>query len=144
MGKPSEVLDAIVAGTSTPPPCIRTLRVPRIEGWEPGRVWVRWKPDRDFFHEFGAVFGGYLAALADSFVGLAMFSTLGEGERFTTSDLRYSFFRPVSEGVVTIEAKVVHRGRRMAHVEAVFTNEDGKIAGKATATQVIIPIRESE
>ena len=71
-----------------------------------------------------------------------MLSTLKEGEQFTTSDLRYSFFRPVSSGPVTIEAKVLHRGRRMAHVEAIFTNEDGKIAGKATATQVIIPVRE--
>lgn len=139
----AELLDSIVQGTATPPPCIRTLRVPRIEGWEPGRVWAKWTPDPDFFHELGAVFGGYLAALADSFVGLAMLSTLKEGEQFTTSDLRYSFFRPVSGGTVTIEAKVVHRGRRMAHVEAVFTNEDGKIAGKATATQVIIPVREN-
>ncbi len=142
MIKPSEVLDSIVQGTSTPPPCIKTLRVPPIEGWEPGRVWAKWKPDPDFFHDFGAVFGGYLAALADSFVGLAMFSTLKEGEQFTTSDLRFSFFRPVSGGTVSIEAKVVHRGRRMAHVEAIFTNEDGKIAGKATATQVVIPVRE--
>lgn len=139
----AELLDSIVQGTATPPPCIRTLRVPRIEGWEPGRVWAKWTPDPDFFHELGAVFGGYLAALADSFVGLAMLSTLKEGEQFTTSDLRYSFFRPVSGGTVTIEAKVVHRGRRMAHVEAVFTNADGKIAGKATATQVIIPVREN-
>ena len=84
MPKPSEVLDAIVQGKSTPPPCIKTLRVPRIAGWEPGRVWAKWNPDPDFFHDLGAVFGGYLAALADSFVGLAMFSTLKDGEQFTT------------------------------------------------------------
>jgi uncharacterized protein (TIGR00369 family) len=117
MPKPTDILDAILERRGTPPPAIRTLRIPPIDGWEPGRVWVKWKPDPDFFHEYGAVFGGYLAALADSFVGLAMFSTLNEGERFTTSDLRYSFFRPVTGGTVFIEAKVVHRGRRMAQEE---------------------------
>ncbi|MDP3938642.1 MAG: PaaI family thioesterase [Deltaproteobacteria bacterium] len=144
MPRPSEILDLILKGQGTPPPFVHALRFPKIEGWEPGHVWAKWEVDRDFFHLFGAVFGGYLAALADQFVGLAMLSTLDEGERFTTSDLRYSFFRPVTGGTLTIDARVVHRGRRMGHVEAIFTTADGKVAGKATATQVIIPVREAD
>ena len=135
----SDALDQIVAGTGTPPPMVATLRLPRIEGWGPGHVWGRWKVDPEMFHAGGAVFGGYLAALADSFVGLAMMTTLEDGEWFTTSDLRISYFRPVTGGALDIAAEVINRGRRMAHVEVVFVNDDDKVAAKATATQVITP-----
>ena len=85
------------------------------------------------------MFGGYIAALADSLLGLAILSVLEDDEAFTTSDLRISFFRPAVSGTLTIEGRVVHRGRSMAHVEVDFTRDDGKLVAKATATQVIFP-----
>jgi uncharacterized protein (TIGR00369 family) len=135
-------LDDIIAGKAEPPPMVKTLKLPPIEGWEPGRVWGSWKVDPEVFHGFGAVFGGYLAALADSFCSLAMFSTMGDDEFFTTTDLRMAFFRPVSEGNLDIVAEVLHRGRRMGHVEAVFVDHKDKVALKATATKVIMPFSE--
>jgi len=81
-------LDDIVEGTATPPPMVMAMRLPRIRGWEPGRVWGDWPLDKDMFHAGGSVFGGYLVALADSFTGPAMSTTLADNEFFTTSDLR--------------------------------------------------------
>ena len=52
-------------------------------------------------------------------------------------DLRTSFFRPVSEGTLRIEASVVNRGRSLVHAEVVFRRDDGKVAAKGTATQVL-------
>jgi len=105
-------------------------------------VWTEWAIDPAFFHERGAVFGGYLAALADSLCDLATLSVLENDEIFSTSDLPIAFFRPVRAGILRCEASVVHRGRRMAHVEAAFATPDGRIAAKATATQVIAPAQE--
>jgi uncharacterized protein (TIGR00369 family) len=134
----SEKLDQIVAGTNEPkPPHVVALDLPRPQGWLPGRVWAHWVVDPRMFHLGGAVFGGYLAALADQALGLATMTVLDEGEVFTTSDLRVSFFRPVARGSLHIEANVVHRGHGMVQTEVVFTRDDGKIAGKATATQVV-------
>ncbi len=90
----------------------------------------------------GSVFGGYIAVLADSYVGLAMMSTLADDEWFTTSDLRVSFFRPVMKGTLQVAAEVLNRGRHMAHCECIFVNDDDKVVAKATATQVITPIGE--
>jgi uncharacterized protein (TIGR00369 family) len=133
------LLDGMVAGTNTsPPPMVRTLKLPPINRWEPGRTWAEWKVDPAFFHERGAVFGGYLAALADSALALVTMTVLEEGEQISTSDLRVSYFRPVTGGTLQIEANVIHRGRRQISVEVVFKREDGKLAAKATATQVII------
>lgn len=138
----TDALDNIVAKAGDPPPAVQALRLPGIEGWGPGHVWGSWKVDPDFFHGGGALFGGYLAALADSVVGLAMLSVLGDNEMFTTADLRISFFRPVSGGTLSFAAEVLNRGRRMAHVEVVFTNDDDKVVAKATATQVVMPFGE--
>jgi uncharacterized protein (TIGR00369 family) len=140
----SDYMDQIVKGTAEPPPMVTTLKLPPIEGWEPGRVWGTWDVDPAVFHAMGAVFGGYLAALADSFVSLAMFSTMPDDEVFTTADLRISFFRPVTGGKIDIVAEVLNRTRRMAHVEAVFVNDRDKIVAKATATKIITKIAEGD
>ena len=131
-------MDAIVRGTAAPPPFVEPLRLPWPEGWAPGQVWLRWKVDPGLANGAGTTFGGYLAALADHALGLATHSVLGEGEGFTTYELQVHYFRPVISGEVAIEAKVVHRGRSRVHAEVVFTDEAGRIAGKATATQVVL------
>ena len=136
------ILDTIVAGTNTPPPVVGALRLPGIQGWDRGRVWGEWKVDPDMLTLAGTLFGGYIAALADSYVGLAMMTTLADDEWFTTSDLRTSFFRPVVSGKIEIASEVLNRGRRMAHVECIFLNDDDKVVAKATATQVIVPMGE--
>ncbi len=107
-------------------------------------MWGEWKVDPELMNAAGTLFGGYLGVLADSFVGLAMLSTLADDEWFTTSDLRVSFFRPVTKGVLQIAAEVLNRGRRMAHCECVFVNDEDKVVAKATATQVIIPMGEGQ
>ena len=139
-----ELLDGIVAGTTDPPPVVKKLGLPRIEGWDRGRVWGSWPVDPELLNIGGGLFGGYIAALADSYVGLAMMSTLAADEWFTTSDLRVSFFRPVMKGKLEIAAEVLNRGKRMAHCEAVFVNDDDKVAAKATATQVVVPLGETQ
>jgi uncharacterized protein (TIGR00369 family) len=138
-------LDAIVAGSDAPPPYAAPLRMPRPEGFSDGRVRLHWKMEPDLANGAGTAFGGYLAALADHALGLATGSALAEGEGFTTAELQMHYFRPVLPGgVLRIEAKVVHRGRSRIHAEVVFIGDEGRIAGKATATQVIIPLARRE
>jgi uncharacterized protein (TIGR00369 family) len=138
MSERTEMLDRIVAQEGEAPPFVGKLGMPWLTGWEPGRAWLEWKVDPELFHLEGALFGGFIAALADHALGFPAMSVLDDGENMTTSDLRVSFFRPVTEGTLHIESRVVHRGRRMIHVEASFTRDDGKLAAVATATQVIV------
>lgn len=140
----AEILNAIVAGEGTPPPYAEPLRIPQAEGWGDGRAWLRWKMDRRMTNGAGTAFGGYLAALADHALGIATGTVMDDGEGFTTSELQVHFFRPVLDGELRIEAKVIHRGRSRVHAEVVFTRDDGRIAAKATATQVIIPLARRE
>ena len=136
----SERLDSIVGKRSSPPPMVATLRLPGIDGWEPGRVWVDWAVDPDVYSDNGTVFGGYLATLVDSMGGLAMMTTLSESEAFTTANVNVSFLRPVVGGTVRIEGSVAHRGRRMGHVDVSFNDQDGRLMARGVVTQVVVPV----
>jgi len=134
----NEILDQMVARSGTLPRHVEALRLPAIDGWEPGRVWCHWTVDADFIQPKGVLFGGYLSALADEMLGLATVTVLPEGEAFVTADARTNFFRPIRDGIIAIEATVVHKGRTNIFVEATFTDEAGKLCAKASATQTVL------
>lgn len=134
------LLDQIVDGSVRKPPAIATLQIPPITGWEPGRVTGCWTVDEGYFHAGGAVFGGYLAALADSALALAALTVLDDDESLATSDLRTSFFRPVvGHGeLTTFEAVVVNRSRTTVFVEFTLSDATGRLLVKSSATQVVL------
>jgi uncharacterized protein (TIGR00369 family) len=82
----------------------------------------------------GTVHGGILCTLADSAMGMAFASTLDPGETFTTLEVKINFLRPVFDGTLFADAKVVHRGRSVGMVECDVTAEDGKLVARAVST----------
>jgi uncharacterized protein (TIGR00369 family) len=137
-----KLLDSVAAGNPPPIPFVETLDLPGLIRWEPGKIWQEWTVRPELFHPRGALFGGYIAALADRALGLVTMTVLGPDEGFTTADLNVSFFRAVSGGKLRIECEVIHRGRSLIQVEACFYRDDGKLAAKASASQAVIPVAE--
>ncbi|MDJ0837269.1 MAG: PaaI family thioesterase [Acidobacteriota bacterium] len=139
MNRWHQLLDGLVAGSPPGdlPPFVKNMNMPQPTYWEKGLLRSTWDIDPNFFHERQALFGGYLAALADNILALVTMTVLESDDHFATSDLHTNFYRPIFGKILTIEAKVIYRGRRMVHTEAFFTRDDGKPAAKATATQVI-------
>jgi uncharacterized protein (TIGR00369 family) len=133
-----DLLDAVVDGTSPRSGYAERLGLPRPSGWEPGRVWCDWEVDPELLTSWGAVFGGYLAALADEFAGQAAVTVLEDGETFGTTDLRISPLRAIRKGGIRIEARVLHRGRAAIHVEVEFRNAEKTLMAKASAIQVVV------
>jgi len=140
MNRWKTILDRMVSGnvTDAPPPCVKNMELPSPDSWEPGRVTCSWEIDPRFFIDRNALFGGFIAALADHVLALATMTVIKGDEHFATSDLRTSFFRPVYGKMLTMEAVVVHHSRNMVNVEVSFIRDDGKLAAKSTATQVIL------
>ena len=82
--------------------------------------------EADERHEnpMGTLHGGILCDLADAAMGMAFFSTLEEGESFTTLELKINYLRPFWKGRLVGEGPgrqpgphrrddgVRHRGRR--------------------------------
>lgn len=137
MSKRTELLDQFVARKAARPSHVTVLRLPVIDGWEPGHVWCTWKVDPELIQPQGSLFGGYISAAADEMLGMATLSLLADGEAFATSDCHVHYFRPVRGGELRIDARVLHKGRSSAYVEVTFSNADGEMVAKASATQTI-------
>lgn len=103
-----------------------------------GHIRFDWPVNQAYLNP-AAVFGGYLATLADQTCSFALMTMLKDDQNFTTSDLSIHFFRPVVSGTLACEGKVVNVSKTQAYVEADFTLDTGKLALKARAIERIIP-----
>lgn len=87
----------------------------------------------------GTVHGGLICELADAAIGTAHSTLCGEGESFTTVELKMSFFRPVWRSVLRASARPIHPGRTITHYLCEVVRDDGKVA--ATAMSTVMTLR---
>jgi uncharacterized protein (TIGR00369 family) len=87
----------------------------------------------------GRVHGGLIAALADAAMGIAFGRTLFPGEDFSTIDLKISFIRPVTTGIIRAEARVIDRGLRIGFIQCDIFGPKGKRVATASCTCSTIP-----
>lgn len=66
----------------------------------------------------GVVHGGALFSMVDTVMGAALFTTLEPGELCATVEIKIHFLQPVSKGKMRCRTRLVHRGRRIAVLEA--------------------------
>jgi uncharacterized protein (TIGR00369 family) len=83
--------------------------------------------------------GGIVALLADSALGAAVDSQLPSGEVYTPIELKLNLLRPlVSDGrPARAQARVVHRGRRLAVATATVNNADGQRVAVASGSGLL-------
>lgn len=70
------------------------------------------------FSPQGAAHGGVAYSLADSAMGGALTSLLPDDQWCATLEVKFNYHIRVDEGRLTCEAVVLHRGKRIANVEA--------------------------
>ncbi|MFT4571289.1 MAG: hypothetical protein ACI8TX_002501 [Hyphomicrobiaceae bacterium] len=136
----SELLDEMVSGNRGRASHALLMNLPRIHGWERGRVWCDFEVDQRFIQPQGNLFGGYVAALADEFLGIVAMTVVPNHAPFGNTDLHTNFLRPVRGGRLSVEARVIHEGRRNILAEAEFRDSENALAVKASATFVVQPV----
>jgi 1,4-dihydroxy-2-naphthoyl-CoA hydrolase len=88
---------------------------------------------------FGIVHGGVYAAFAEGLCSSATYMNVrGDGKVAVGSSNFTSFLRPVMGGVVTAQARALHRGRTTWVWECEFTNEAGKRCAISRVTLAVI------
>jgi uncharacterized protein (TIGR00369 family) len=75
-----------------------------------------------------------LCDLADAAMGVAYLSTLAEGESATTIELKINFLRPVWNGKLYAEAKVVRAGKVVGLIECDILDERRRLVARASST----------
>ena len=92
----------------------------------------------------GTLAGGILCNLADLAMGLAYAAGLGEGETFTTLELKINFLKPVWTGRLRAEGRVVKRGRTVGMAECDVRNGEGQLVARASSTCLTLRGGEAE
>jgi uncharacterized protein (TIGR00369 family) len=105
-----------------------------------GRASFAMDPAERHYNPLGTVHGGIAATLLDSAMGCAVHTTLGEGENYTTLELKVNFVRAITEatGRVVATGSVIHRGGRVATAEARLTDGGGRLLAHGTSTCLIM------
>ncbi len=131
-------LDALKAGTATPPAIVQTLKLGLIDDWGDGWVRKSWIPSPELATADGSLFGGYLAALADQVLAFAAMTVLPHDRLYRTVNLQMNFLNVGRSHPLTIEARIVAQTRQLITARAEFRREDGALIADATAQQILL------
>jgi uncharacterized protein (TIGR00369 family) len=67
-------------------------------------------------------------------MGMSFFSTLEEGESFTTLELKVNFLRPFWTGTLLAHGSVVSRGKSVGMTECRVVDDRDRLIAHATST----------
>ena len=123
----------VLRGESAPPPIARLLGFV-MRFLEPGHAVFEMEVDERHYNPMGTLHGGIYCDLADAAMGYAYAATLGEGETFTTIELKINFLRAVRKATLTAEARVVKGGSTLGYVECDIKDHNGELVARAAST----------
>ncbi|TMG38765.1 MAG: PaaI family thioesterase [Chloroflexi bacterium] len=111
---------------------------------EPGKAIFELEAGPQHANPMGTLHGGIICDVADAAMGTAYASTLGDGESFTTLELKINFLRPFWSGRLVVTAHTVRAGRTIGLVECDVTDVDGKLVARAMSTCMTLRGESSE
>ena len=134
-----DYLNAMQAGTLPLSPLVKTLDF-AVDQIEKGKVVFSFSPQEFHYNPLGTVHGGVISALLDSAMGCTLHSVLEAGYGYTTLELKTNFLKAITmkTGLLKATGKVLHAGSRTALLEAVVTDNTGKIYAHGTSTCMIL------
>jgi uncharacterized protein (TIGR00369 family) len=123
----------VLRGELAPPPIARLLGFV-VRSIEPGHAVFEMEADERHHNPIGTLHGGIYCDLADAAMGYAYAATLGEGETFTTIELKVNFLRAVRKATLTAEASVVKAGSTLGYIECDVKDQTGRLVARAAST----------
>ena len=136
MSRLAAVVAAWLAGERELAPITALLGVRPVSMGE-GEAVVELDAGERLHNAMGTLHGGVLCDLADVAMGVALATVTAEGESFATLQLQIGYLPPDREGVLRASARVLHRGRRAAHLECDLHDGDGRLVARASSVVAI-------
>jgi uncharacterized protein (TIGR00369 family) len=116
-----------------PPPVAELIGLEVVERGD-GESLFKLEAEERHSNPMGTIHGGILCDLADAAMGMAFFSTLEEGESFTTLELKINYLRPFWTGTLLAHGKVVSRGKTVGLTECRIVDDQDRLIAHATST----------
>ena len=136
MSSLQEILNGWLDGTTAPPPVTKLVGISLLEGKD-GVARLELITGPQHYNPMGIVHGGILCDLADAAMGVAMASSLHEGETFGTIELHAHFLRSVQKSRLTATGRIFQRGGRVGYAQCEIHDEHGDLVATAASTCLI-------
>ena len=133
MTKMLEHIEQVLRGEVPPPPIAQLIGFD-LTSVKPGEAVIEFQSTAAHTNPMGTLHGGVLCDIADAAMGLAYAANLGEGESFTTLELKINFLKPIWKARLRAVARVVKQGRTTGLVECDVTDDKGSLVARATST----------
>jgi uncharacterized protein (TIGR00369 family) len=137
MNTNQELLQAMIDGKFPVPPIADLIGIWLTNIGE-GTVTMEMEAGKKHWNPMKTLHGGVPCDIADPAMGISFFTTLDEGESYTTVDLSIKFLSPVVEGKIIAHAYVVKRCRHLDYMECELQNADSTLIAKANSSCIII------
>jgi uncharacterized protein (TIGR00369 family) len=111
---------------------------------EPGKAVFALEAGPQHANPMGTLHGGILCDVADAAMGVAYASLLGDGESFTTLELKINFLRPFWTGTLIATGRVVKSGRTIGLAECDINDTEGRLVARAMCTCMTLRGESSE
>ena len=116
-----------------PPPVAELIGIEVVEAGG-GACTMRMEAGEQHSNPMGTIHGGILCDLADAAMGMAFFSTLEEGDSFTTLELKMNYLRPFWTGKLVAHGSVISRGKSVGLTECRVVDDQERLIAHATST----------
>jgi uncharacterized protein (TIGR00369 family) len=137
MNKNQDYLQSMIDGKLPVPPIADLIGI-RLTNIANGSVTMEMDASEKHWNPMKTLHGGVLCDIADAAMGTSFFTTLDEGESYTTVDLSIKFLSPVIKGKIIAHGYVVRRGRHLGYMECELRDVNDNLVAKASSSCIII------
>jgi len=115
-------------------------RVTKLDG-ETGRSVIEFTCSPKMCHSGGVAQGGFVTGWIDSAMAHACVARYTTDYWIATLEVKVSFFRPATPGLVIAEGWIERAGKQTVFAEGRLLDPDGEVLAKANSTIRLVPNR---
>ena len=109
-----------------------------VDRGEGGRAVIHYRARMDMCHSGGIVQGGFVTGWIDAAMAHVVMAQSEDAANPLSLEIKVSFLRPATPGLIIAEAWIERRGKSIAFLEGQISNEKGDVLAKATSTMRLI------
>jgi uncharacterized protein (TIGR00369 family) len=112
-----------------------------VDRGESGRAVIHYRARMDMCHSGGIVQGGFITGWIDAAMAHVVMAQSENAANPLSLEIKVSFLKPATPGLIIAEAWIERRGKSIAFVEGLIRNEGGDVLAKATSTMKLVQKR---
>jgi len=128
-----DYMQRMIKGDAPGAPIMQTLGMRMVQA-EVGHAVLEMEVGPHLANPTGTLHGGVLCDIADAAMGATYITTLGPGESYTTLELKINFMRPVRQGKIRADARMLQGGRTIGLVECRVLDAEQRLVAHVIST----------